>query len=845
MSARQTKISPDPISAFTRQHNLVMPGIILIIVLAGYGGILITPPLLDEQFLLAWLAQLPLVEAKESANFFAWAGFSQLDFWGPFTRLTAVLCGFLCGGKILVWRLLQLTLHLAMCWLGFFTLRRLGAEALVALGATTLFAVYSLHGEAVGWAGGLGIQLGHLFALAAFFLYVNIREKKLSWPLIALMLALFAWSMSASVYTWVYVPAIVVFELVSCCFVESRPRTSLTDRMIPLLSLVVLSGAYLAGSGFLAAMNSGPYLPELKSKIIRATLKNLVFPVNQATWHRYASQYRLFYFLLAPWGVFCLLSFWRDKTASRLILVSLGFVFFLSLPYFGNACLTSDLIGGRFFYGAIFWWSAILSVGVSSLLHLKLKPRFLPLSLFLLWITLAGVLLGVHSWNQVMAHRNAARHLRAIQKSLREVGQANGQRYVFLGGIAEPLSVVPEFRWRNLAVFDSQTGLLASNVISDGRLKDALSVSIEAANPGRAGYSAGSEGGSRMENPAAGTAAGNVQGSNNTDVESPVVANAVSSPAVNYSRSVLIWNNDLQTAVVWPFLPTSSTLKLPLSAEAIGNLMMPPLAHTPNACLQVDKTSLVINSIATSGPVLTIDSQEFSPLDGDFVVLDAAVTLPAGLIMPKLDVYWQTAENSFYDNDSRKISVPLFSTNGSYRRYEIPLRYAGWYAAGIPKFLTFGFPPGSTVSVRSLELVRGASGLPDFQAPAYAGRSVSGVRYTPPFAGFPNIPELGLIPLSLSDREIVCTYSVKHISGAEAAMLEVSLPNKAFANPNGETLSASSWRQWKISGAEGEVRIAREDLPKPGVYSLRVIALDHNGNYISHFSDALCFQVPR
>lgn len=73
--------------------------------------------------------------------------------------------------------------------------------------------------------------------------------------------------------------------------------------------------------------------------------------------------------------------------------------------------------------------------------------------------------------------------------------------------------------------------------------------------------------------------------------------------------------------------------------------------------------------------------------------------------------------------------------------------------------------------------------------------------------------------------------------GARKVLLEISKPDKPFANPNGTVRDPNSLRAKFYALDESTFLVPRKDLPSKGTYYLRLLATDSNGKAVGRFSN--------
>jgi hypothetical protein len=104
----------------------------------------------------------------------------------------------------------------------------------------------------------------------------------------------------------------------------------------------------------------------------------------------------------------------------------------------------------------------------------------------------------------------------------------------------------------------------------------------------------------------------------------------------------------------------------------------------------------------------------------------------------------------------------------------------------------------------------------------------------------------GLAPalVSLSSPLFELSWDVSGFAGVSGAGLEVSKVDQSFSNPNGTSWDPThSCYQQALISPSGTTILSAADFEGPGLYQIRVAAIDSFGTLICHWSDSAVFEV--
>lgn len=779
----------------TRQTNLAsrfaVPFVLLALALLVWGLSLASPLLLDEQFLLQWLKDCrSLTGSSGIQGFMSWHGFAKPDAFGFVSHGFMLTLSFLFGSSAFFFRFVGLLLHVGNSILLFLCCRKIaGKDWFFPIFVSALFAVYPLHFESVVWVPGIPTALASLAFLGAFLTYLTAREKGFNWLYAAVISLLALLSIASTRSMWPAFFAFGLFELFNWMLPPVRGEKQSGDPTLKVISCLlplVIVGAYCAATGSLMTA----FVPDFKLPNLRQEYLSLFFPVNQMNWQKYSAEYRFFYITYGLLSIPAFMGLSLNRQARRVCLLCISFFLLFSLPFVGVGIADSTLYGERFLY--------LASIGFCMLLGSLLAAPALLQGRWKLAGALAGsavaimllITFGRHCWNEAASNRNSARILKSMQKSLKILAEKNAISLLLVRDLPNKLSRAPELSVRGPVAFDPATGLLRSNPVPDGRLKDLLRKN-------------------RMRDAA------------------------------------LRWESNLQSFLPL-LLPSQKLLWTELDAQKITDRMEPALPFYKNVHLSEDKKELILESNSENGPMLTLYSADLDPLEQDYLYVDAKIDAPTSFAAPRIELHWQTNVHEEFERAERFTYVDAIINDGKVHRYKLSLRSNGWTTGGVPKDIAIGFPAGARVHLQRIGVINAADDiaiLNDAQSTQVV--DLSRKRFTPPYFNYPYSHELGLIPLSDDADSIKANYSVDHIEGSAGILAELSWPNKSFDDANSNHGSGVCYKTVRQSGNKGELVIPVKGLPGPGVYSLRVIASAANGTYLGQFSDPICFQVPR
>lgn len=774
------------IGASRASLRLTMLAVAIPVVAAIIGYITLPShkPLLDEQFLAAIAKGSTHGQAQA---FSSWPGFETYDHWGPVTHgLLATVGGFIAKQTAL-FRILEVLVHCITTGCVYALVRGLRLNRIVACATATLFALYPLSVEAVAWSGGFGAQLGCMFTMISLALYSKMRQNGLNWAWLGGALVSYALAMGSSTNYW-FAPLMVLWLEISALPFrkDETEKRDFTQVILPSLMFFMVAAVFVAASGLESIS-----LPDLRMGIIGTLVRDLAMPINQIAWSHYSKEYRLGFVLMGLLAPSLAVGLWRSREARFGLLVAAGWLAIAALPFCGVVLTEPGFYGQRWLYLAALPVSLIVGIACSAMSASNFKhPRLLQVASIVLALLFSGVYFR-HLWNSNSTYRNGGRKLASISKSIQIANAKLNRPYLLLRDLPPKLSLAPSFRSAEPACYDTTTGLLRSNAVPDGRLKDLL----------REG---------KM-----------------TDI-------------------TLRWEENLASFIPVELTPAKATWLENMKPVDISYRLSPGLAFYKTVSMNEAEQCLVLETNSENGPMITLTSCELSPVDGDYLYVDARIDCPQSVVAPSIELHWQTNLHQNYERKERFCYTKATVNDKQYHRYFLSLRRSGWTTGGSPQFIALGFPSGSKVWLKTIGLQRGNESIAQLKAPesGTVAAAQAPQTFTPPFINYPNDTELGLIALASNADSIKASYSVENLEAASGVSVEVSLPNKNFDDANSDHLSSVTWKTFPFNGRSGELSIPLSELNGPGIYNVRVIGTASGGGFVGMFSDPLSFQVP-
>jgi hypothetical protein len=113
-------------AVFQKSLKIALPLLLSILLIVIYSQAILSPGLLDEQYLLAWLKAVPGLHGSSGfSGFMTFQGLDGLDSWGVTTRLSLLIWAVLFGKNLALFKLNMLILHAGCTLLTFLCSRRI------------------------------------------------------------------------------------------------------------------------------------------------------------------------------------------------------------------------------------------------------------------------------------------------------------------------------------------------------------------------------------------------------------------------------------------------------------------------------------------------------------------------------------------------------------------------------------------------------------------------------------------------------------------------------------------------------------------------------------------------
>lgn len=785
--------------------------VIFLVVLSyiAYITTLNAQPLWDEQLLLSWVNNLNGSEAFN--QFVTWSGPTpSLDAWQPITNLSIIWCQKFGHLSIWLYRFGSVKAHALATVLLFFVIRKLPIENAFrfAVASCVLFALYPLHAEAVSWLGGWAMELGTFYFLASLYCYLRAKsfqmtkESPRTSPTSFILLVKWRWlvaglifylaALSSTTALWLGAVLICLLELTNWLTKKDNHDTkSLRRTLACALPFVIMSATYAFAGG--AFSNPIPqHVAELYTGHWYQPLLHLLLPINKTLLGASASstkEYIFFGILLLPGLLIAPLVFLRNASFRYLLILSFLWSIACILPYIGTAASNINLWGSHALYLASVPMCLLVATLIMSFSCLALSGgqvvRYAGLAASSLLLLGLSIFYWHHLWLAESNYKGIGADLIAIEKSVQVVASKNQVPFVMASGISPTQAVDRSFSTDGAICIDSQTQLLSGPSVPDGRLKDQL----------RNG---------------------------------------------NYKNAVFHWDQNFRSLIDLDLSPVKNGFGPDLDGKGLSEKLLPPLQYYRTISFDAQENALVLESNSANGPAMRLHGEELSPIDGDYLYLDAKIVCPGQQANPQIELYWATRACPDYDHKWRRSTTSVQTNDSQYHRYFLSLRSLGWTGNGPISNIMLGFPAGAKVWIKGAGIASGANLIAKLTCTISAKSEKN--SYTYPFFNFPESEELGLFTLSGATQASL-QYDFSNVADATGGFAEISQANQQYLNPNGNEFSASAWKKIPLNGTTGQFNFSLQDFPASGVYSIRVIASGAGGSLLGNFSDEIKLNV--
>lgn len=866
-TSQQQAVKP---SAATITGLVVISSIIAVLVLILYLPTLSAPAMYDEHYLLAWwknLIQAGLF-SHESLAFLNFAGCDLRDGNGPYGNLLNLCLVAITAGKIGLIHFAAVSLHLGNSLLLFIaSLRaqnlanRQSTDTSVACFATSaiaalLFALSPLAPEAVSWLGGFPLQIGTTFSLIAFLLLsfsANNLDKKRSILLsgAAGSLAMIASLCSVHLAVVVFFPAVCIYlatkDSASQEKTTSQTSGQRTKRLLLIMYLIGASaGALYSSFNYLGHSSSDASNPlNLPPKIVALTeakveaqteanelsvlskplgnVSALVIPINRSINRNYNKTFKLSYLLFPAPLVLSLIALMLSIQFRNRIGIALGFAF-IYLLLNREIVDRETLVGARWLYPILPTFSFIVATTLASPLFIQynkiesnLVSRTVKALASVLLVVLTLLFLIPLTHTQISSYKSQGKLWAKLSQSIELLGAKEKSAYLIVRNLPQTISIAPIISPFEPILVDTAEKLPRSQNISAGALKDSLRDKTREAK------------------------IGNI--------------------AVHFEKQLV----DL---IKTDFEVTNENFQSPLTAQQIAKRVTPPLEFYQGA-VKLDSTgeNLLLESGNTNGAAVRIDCEGISPVDGDYLYVEAKIDGPPLKPHTPVELHWLTNWNTEWEPRDRKTQVDAFSNDNQYHHYFFPLRSTSWTTNGFPSYIMLGFPAGAKVAVKAIGVAKSAIAtelqstaepatkattatvtappVPLLTAQASITQSPDKRRFSAFSFNYPDLKDLGLTAVYGRDNTLVLNYDASKIESAAAVKFEIGLADSRFKADNAEYPDASSTTVAQ-KDAKGTLVLKHTDQPLASktastgtVFPIRIFALDQSGKIVGRSSDSV------
>lgn len=759
--------------------------------------------LLDEQFVAAWSkAIFQGTTINGFGSLLLWQGPAAADSLGPLGSLTCMLSSQLSPGLA---RLLSMIAHSA-CSLALFMVARKLTRGIanyisisISIFASLIFAVSPLSSELISYLGGVGIELSILFFLLSLNFYVgghpvfgSPQRKTSVLAVVFFVIAIMAYSKAwllAKIFAW--------FEILNFSLdsesrqayktmwqdktSQSRKHFLITFCSIALISMLGMSIEFVRGENPIASFWG--LFSHLKHMLLA-----VFFPINRAIWNKYSPEYVFLYIVFGFAMTLAAVGIFRNARFRVIACLSLIWIFYGALIGGESSLIANDFYGSRvlaFASVGLALGFSTFTFGLASAFQLPFKTGLIP---GIILCSLFIVSNSRHSFHQSVHYKNAAKLLEKIQKSVKITSAKENSEYAVVRDLPRQVSLTPTISPFRPVVLDGLTGLLRSPIVSGGFVKDVL-------QNNQTGY---------------------------------VVAR---------------WDNTFDSLIPVLKTPKINDPVFQFDAIRLAKVLNPPLQFWKTVSLDIGEKSLKIVSNSDHEPGINFAPGYVSPIDGNIFYVDAKIDTPIEPANPNVELHWITVHNNDFEKEDRRSTVKAILNDNVYHRYLLSLRNTGWATNGSISSLTLGFPSSATVQIKEIGIIAGEGVFPQLKIAEGESPSKQKSSFAQLCFDYPTDKNLGLLRLNKNSPEAKLTYDFSGITGSASGTLISSLPDqfsfKADAGPLPEEISFKN----TLSGNKGEVQISRGQFPKSGIYGVRAVAQNAQGEPLSKFSDTIWILV--
>jgi hypothetical protein len=684
-----------------------------------------------------------------------------------------------------------------------------------ALAAVTAlyFCLFPLAPEAVASLFGLPMELATTFMLCATVILVwqdkadNKQTKRLL--ITATVLGMLA--------PWISLKGALLVILPLVLLLVSHGKRLLRDGSLkPLLISIALIAVSSAPAEIISLANQ-QVLPEaIKQLTIEkialttdsdqknsflesgpgANLQAIMLPVNRNIDEKYNKVLRLLYLFL-PLPLLLFLA--AVLSSARFRVLGLATVLALIL----GALNSAGTINGQSFYGAR-WLYPVLPVASLFWALLCISPLFIEtgkrltsssdtaervikIGLCAIFVISLSFFFFQRTYRQSLSYKSNGKLWKVIKESISIAGQKQTSPFIIVRNLPQSLSIEPILSPFSPQLIDSQSGLPRTVSLSAGRLKEAL----------RGGKYKGL--------------------------------------VLHFEKQYEGFAGTDLNIIDKPFGPE-------IDAVQIAKHLKPPMMYL-NGAIKFDekKENLLLESHTRVGPALCMECYGLSPIDGDFLYVDAKINVPQSVMATgpaKLELHWLTNWQGDWEARDRRVLTSGPVSDGQYHRYYFPLRTLAWTTSGLPTNLMLGFPGGAAVAVKAIGLCTQPLPLPDISVTAVHKQDSNKNYFSHYCFNYPDVDDLGLSAVYGHDNGLDINYDVSKVPDAVEAMIEIAPLSEAFRSENSST-ALEGTLQLSSKPTKGNLKVASEQLAGGGLFSVRVFAVGADHKTVGHASDSL------
>lgn len=827
-------------------------------------------PLLEEFFLLDFLHSRSTSMMAFLTSIIDWNGPLPDDSWGMFASGVTASLSIVSNQSIGVIRAVSIFVHALNCTLVFLVARKTlaapeeGRPAIctwLAIGAALIFALHPLAPEAVSFIGGLAYELGTLFFLGAFYLYVKGKQER-NWTILGVAWISFLFAVLSDNSLWSSGFIMVALEL-AISFIGPPPPA--TDRQVPTADEVfedavdrMLEESKLhqthtesqastdTATGAVPNSGSGepakpgrvydedddpdnlfetlvPCLPfivlgvllsirslpatgneQLPSDMIAGfsdwgrVFKHLFFPINQSITAEDSNAYVQMWCLYAIPLVVSVMALVRNKQFRRNAAFLFVWLIVIIVPHLHTAISDSFFIGSRLAYSALVPTSAIIALCLFSPNYAFAGfPWAENSTTKKISIAVSTILLLVIS---AANFTRTVKQTTAYNAGAKRLDRLNTEVKKFAAATKSPYVFVRNVP-RDIAVSDR---ISPNNLI----VFDSQKKLLRAADiPGGSIKDALREG--------------------------------------QYRDLIARWDDQKQllTHVDLPPTQPAQQPKIRFLPPQIYERARPQVTN-PDA-VQFDKTTdeILIKSPSGDVPTIGIDATGIPQFGDDFIYIECRLELPNAPPDPEIKMYWLTS-NQKELIESEKVHCAITNNDGLFHRYYFPLRSLAWTTNGPISKIYFEFPKASRAVLRDFALVPEVNRMAKLihikteKRPDSQGLPHTAVHSRLTY-DYPNLPKLGLVSIDKNREETTLKYDTSMVENAQGALIEISRADTQFARSNPDQESELTFKTIPMDNTVGEIKLPGKHFKFDGVYSIRVFATDKDGKLLGNASDEI------